>query len=68
MPNDKQEESRLEVEAIEEKLNEEFEFYMRKAWDKIEEMKRNLGRKLETEQDNLLCQIFMSKPNFLLLR
>ena len=52
---DNQQEEYLEIEDIEEELNEEFEFDMRKEWDDVEEMRRNLGNKIEHEQNDLLC-------------
>ena len=37
--HDNQEEAHLDVEDIEEELNGEFEFDVRKEWDNVEEMK-----------------------------
>ena len=53
-----QEEAHLNIEDIEEKLNEEFEFDTRKEWDDVEKMKLNLGTKIDPDQDDLLCRIF----------
>ena len=40
-----QEETCLEIEDIIEELEDEFQFDVRKVWDDVEKMKRNLGKK-----------------------
>ena len=54
----------LDIEDMEEELIGEFEFEMRKEWDDIEEMKRNLGNKIDPDQNDLLCRMFDEKTDF----